>query len=477
MEKRLYIMLRSDFFIFFVLLLIGYMSRFYALGDAPFTGDEWFTVMDAKDRFASIMNPLYYGFTLLSFKVFGFSEWAGRMPAAVLGILAPPLFYWLYRNVLGQFGALVLAILTLLSAWHLDYSQFSRFYSGVFLFGGLAYYAFWRSFERGSLVTLLVGGLFTVVAMAFHLSAVVIVGSVAVFAVIVLSTGRFTGLWSPEMVRISRIVVSLAVVFSLLASPLLWSVATKWGGMEQPYGYGSIGVIFQLVKYLGPGIAIAAGFGLLLMFKRRPPQAIFFSAAIGIPAIALVLGAAVTYVRPDYVFYSVPVWYALAGYLCVVVYEETKGIGIASFAIVCLLIVSMLPETVSYYTGRASLDYREVISYLDGAYEEGDEILAFAGAAGLRYYGKKEWNVRSNLPYSYNDNARWKKHLNNFQCSQHGRLWVFVPVRRGSLAKPLRKWLFDKGALKWRSTARRFDYSVFGYELFLIAKCDVVVSG
>ena len=462
---------RVDILAFVALLLLATLMRLHGLADVPFKGDEWFTVFEAENRFATFINPIYYGLTLVSFELFGFGEWAARLPAAVLGILAPPLFYLLYSNVLGRMGAFVLAAITLLSAWHLDYSQFSRFYSGVFLFGGLAYYTFWRSFEKGSWIALLVAGLFTVIATGFHATSVFIGGSIVVFSVIVLSTARFSELWTPEIIKISRIVVILAAACALLLSPLLVRVATEWAAMGQQYGYGSIGVMFQLVKYIGPAVTVAAGLGLLAMYKKRPAQAVFFASAVGVPAIALVLGAAVTYVRPDYVFYSVPIWYALAAYLVAAVAQKTKAPGLASIAILALLIISMLPETLSYYTDRSSLDYRDVIPYLDEEYQQGDEIFAFVAGAGLRHYGSDQWSIKVALPYPYNENARWKKHLNDYYCPDH-RVWAFVPIRRSSLAQPLRNWLFNAGSLKWRATSKRFDYSVFGYELFLIDKCS-----
>ena len=80
----------QDILVFSVLLFAGLATRFYYLGDAPFSGDELFTALHADERSRKLVNPLYYGLTALSFKIFGFSEWASRAPAAVLGAFAPP---------------------------------------------------------------------------------------------------------------------------------------------------------------------------------------------------------------------------------------------------------------------------------------------------------------------------------------------------------------------------------------------------
>ena len=109
--------------------------------------------------------------------------------------------------------------------------------------------------------------------------------------------------------------------------------------MDQPYGYGFLGVLFQLVKYIGPVLSIAAGFGLLIMLKRQPVQGVFFAIAIGVPALALPLGATLFFVRPDYIFYSIPIWYMLAAYLCVAIYEAAVTLGFSRNAVLALILV------------------------------------------------------------------------------------------------------------------------------------------
>ena len=459
----------QDILVFSVLLCAGLATRFYYLGDAPFSGDELFTILHADERSRKLVNPLYYGLTALSFKIFGFSEWASRAPAAVLGAFAPPVLYLAFQSILGRMGGIILALITLLSAWHIDYSQFSRFYSGVFLFGGLAYYAFWRAYSDGDWRGLVWGALLTLTATAFHLTAVLIGCCIAAFALVIFIWQRHTSIISPGMLKISRIVLGLAIAAAVIMLPFLWQIISRWSDMDQPYGYGFIGVLFQLVKYIGPAVSVAAGFGLLIMLKRQPVQGVFFAIAIGVPMLALTFGATRFFVRPDYIFYSIPIWYMLAAYLCVAFYDAAVTLGFSRNAVLALLLVSMLPEAVSHYSGRLTLDYRDAISYLQEQHQQGDEILTFSG--GFALYSDTEWKIRKDLPFPYHENAPWQETLADLQCQDH-RIWVFAPVRRAPLATPLKDFLFDRAAVKWRATEVRYDYSVFGYELFLIPRCE-----
>lgn len=473
---------KTDLLIAGILLLAAIATRFHLLGGAAFHGDEWFTIWEARERFFSFfdlekslhpttINPIYYGLTVLSFEIFEFSEWAARMPAALIGVLAPPVFYWLLRDEIGRLGAVLVATFTLLSAWHIDYSQFSRFYTGVFLFGGLSYYLYWRSFKEGHWKYFLGGAALSLIAIGFHFTAVLVSVSVLVFALVVLATRPFVDIWIPEHITAAKVVAWVGIPVGLLALPVLWIVAAKWTSMGQNYGYGPIGVGLQLVKYVGPAMTVGAGFGFIALFTRSPAAAVFCAVAIGVPCVALILGAGVTYVRPDYVFYALPICFFLSAYLCVHMISAPAHSRFLAISIPALIVISMLPETVSYYTAKSSLDYRDIFPFLEREYREDDKIVAFAVGVGLTHYGNSDWEVRTNVPYPYNEFARWPERLAEYECPDT-RLWVLVPIRRAPLASPLRKWLFESASLKYRTVAKRFDYSVFGFELYLVPRCS-----
>ena len=132
------------------LTLLALATRSYGIAEWDLVQDEVFTVTRAAERYTSLRNPAYYVLVMGSFKLFGVSEWAARLPAMLLGILSVPVFYVTCRSVLGRNVALIGALLIIFSSWHLWYSQFSRFYAGVFLFGLLSYFLYYKAIRLGN---------------------------------------------------------------------------------------------------------------------------------------------------------------------------------------------------------------------------------------------------------------------------------------------------------------------------------------
>jgi mannosyltransferase len=117
--------------------LLGFGLRLYGLGSDSLWFDEILTARTAQRSFASIWTyqsevsdhpPVLYILTHVSLQL-GHSDFAVRLPSALLGVLAIPLVYrlgcsWGEWRV-GLWGALLLA----LSPFHIQYSQEARHYA------------------------------------------------------------------------------------------------------------------------------------------------------------------------------------------------------------------------------------------------------------------------------------------------------------------------------------------------------------
>ena len=162
------------------ILVVAAAFRFWRIGDFPpgLFGDEATNGLDALDVLAgrgAVFFPANYGreglhIWLLAgmFRVFGISQLAIRLPSAVAGTLTALATYWLglelaradprdagsetqgWRSHIGRLRfsqpiALVAALYTATSFWHVHFSRFGV--RGVFtpLFGALAGAAFWRA--------------------------------------------------------------------------------------------------------------------------------------------------------------------------------------------------------------------------------------------------------------------------------------------------------------------------------------------
>ncbi len=80
-------------------------------------------------------STLYFYIILLSFKIFGISNFALRFPSALFGILSIFIFYFLLKNVFNEkkkiFYSILGALIFLTSRWFLNFARFS--FEGTFL--------------------------------------------------------------------------------------------------------------------------------------------------------------------------------------------------------------------------------------------------------------------------------------------------------------------------------------------------------
>lgn len=115
--------------------------RFYRLGEPSLWIDEIFTWLATggggplawRDLLGDVHGPLHTLAVHASWRAFGVSEWALRLPGAVAGVLAVPAMAWVAHRWLGRETAAPAAWLAAASPFLVRYSQESRGYSWVVL--------------------------------------------------------------------------------------------------------------------------------------------------------------------------------------------------------------------------------------------------------------------------------------------------------------------------------------------------------
>ena len=455
---------KNDWAIFVGLLLIAIVTRVYGLSQWPLVGDEYHTYNKAYERLTSFVNPAYYFLTVVSFKFFGVSEWAARLPACVLGIFSVPVFYLTWNRVIGRNAAVVSALFVLFSSWHLWYSQSARFYSGVFLFASLAYYFFYRSIREDRFAFLAWSLLTMVLAILFHLTAALIPVSLGAycFAVVLFRSSR-----AQNSIRVSAVFLGICIIIGLAALPFSYETLKAWENTGQKWGYNPILFGLQILKYVQVPIAVSAFFGGLILLHKDRWTAIFFGFSIIVPILFLLPVSAVSSVRPDYAFYTLPLIIGLAGVLCGEIIALDRDRRFASVAVSVLIIVSLLPEFASHFTGKVSLDARDAISFIEREYQPGDRVVSFADGGVIGQYSKRTLEKSSVSHYVYDNSVDWASALHSYKNSST-RTWIILPISRKLPAKGLDKWLLLHGNLMWRKVATRFDYTHKGYEIFLV---------
>ncbi len=142
--------------IYIAVMLLAVLTRFYDLGTRVMSHDEslhtYFSHLLYKGQGYQhnpmMHGPLQFHLIALSYFMFGASDFTARIPAALFSVATVGLA-WLWQRYIGKTGAIMAAILVLISPMLLYYGRYTREdpYVGVSLF--LMLYAILRYFESG----------------------------------------------------------------------------------------------------------------------------------------------------------------------------------------------------------------------------------------------------------------------------------------------------------------------------------------
>jgi len=454
---------RSNVLVLLAITALAIATRIYGFGQWAFTSDEFYTVSDAlSGNYKWPVKAGYYALTAWMFKVYGVSEWSARLPAVVFGIMGIPLFYLLAQRFLGRATAAIGALFIVFSGWHLDYSQYARFYSAVFLFGALSYFLYYEALRSGKIRTLLYSLLANLLGVVFHTTSIIAFASCLVFSLvaIVFLKDRF----SPQSLRVAKVHLVIAGAGALAVLPWSLRLAGRWSNMQDAFGYGPFNLVLQTGKYIGIPVSVAALFGLLLLLRRDLLKGVFVAVSCGLPLLLLVGASSFMSARPDYIFYCVPMYFLAAAYFCESVREAFKEHRLAALGVIVIVLAGLLPEFASFYTGRMTLDKRDAIEYVTSHQQEGDKIVSLMGDGG--YYWPDD-RPKQELPgNAYVKSVNWEELLKPW-VDERRRIWLLVPTKRKKIAPKLQTWLGEHAHLVWQDQSKRYDYTYDGLQVFL----------
>jgi hypothetical protein len=132
----------------FGLTVLAAVVRLYRIDAVTLWGDEYASVREAMNLGTNLNSLPYFIFLRIWIKLFGYSETALRLPAAIFGTLTVPIFYLMGRELLHRRVAFFSAFLLALSAYAIASSQIVRYYS-LFLFSAtLCFLLFVRALKH-----------------------------------------------------------------------------------------------------------------------------------------------------------------------------------------------------------------------------------------------------------------------------------------------------------------------------------------
>ncbi len=127
------VQINREVFFYIILIVLAILTRFIGLEQRVMSHDEnthvYFSWLLEQGRGYShdplSHGPLQFHLVALSYFLFGDNDATARFPAALFGVIAVGML-WLFRKWLGRTGALVAALLMLISPYMLFYSRYVR---------------------------------------------------------------------------------------------------------------------------------------------------------------------------------------------------------------------------------------------------------------------------------------------------------------------------------------------------------------
>src|SRR5262245_53981006 len=226
------------------LALLAALTRFWGLGRWAMDGDEIITAVHGDERLWRFSNPAYYWLWAISKEALGSSAFSVRLPSAIFGVLAVPVFALTWRRLIGERAAVLGAAALLLCGWHVAHSQWGRFYACVFFFSSLSYYCYCRAVKEDSWRQLLASAAFGAIAAAFHATAAAVPASCFIATLVMWTIGPRLGI--PQIGKtLLRAHLVLAAIGICVGLPIVLSILGSWaaGGLP-PIGAPLMAVRF-----------------------------------------------------------------------------------------------------------------------------------------------------------------------------------------------------------------------------------------
>lgn len=370
-----------------LITLIAAALRLWKLDEWSFWEDEVYTIQDAQllPQLTSV-NFLPYLLVRLCTGIFGINEWAARLGPCFIGIISIPILYYLVRQTLGKDEALLAAIITSFSPWHLFWSQNARAYSLTFLLATISAFSFYLALEKNSLNLILSAIFFSVLMILSHvLSTFLLIGLFGYILVLYLMpVERPKGFTKKNL--LSFFVPFIIPILLLLYPKFGEYFFSGWGRNE--WGRDPIYIILTLVSGVGVPTFIIAAFSAIIFLKALDRRAIFLVSYALLPLISFLFLSFFFNVAGYYLFFTLPAYLTLAAWGCWYLLDKFKGVeSLMGLAFAAIIIGSFLSQDYLYYRlengGRPR--WREAINIVKDQMKPDDEVVTSSPRV-INYY-------------------------------------------------------------------------------------------
>ena len=449
------------------IIVLATVTRAYGIWEWSLVGDEIFTMRHSYERWTELVGPAHYALVVLMDNVFGLTEWSLRLPTVILGIVSIPIFYFLCRRIFDQTTALVGTVLLLVSDWHLLFSQYARYYGGVFLFGTVAYFTYVEALREDSTSLLVLSLASCLFGFLFHPTFLVVPLSCAAASALVWGWPR--GGSTEFSRRIGKIYFLACAAAGLVVFPWVIEFAQGWTKSHTTGSGGTfqvsavVGSLLDLVNRIGIVLSASSFFGFYFLVKKNLRLGALLGLLAGVPVLSYVLATElVPPFRPRYIYAFFPLVIAFTAFVSSEIIRAFPEYGFARYAMLAIVVVGMLPGFVSYYTGRQSLDPEDAIRVLEDKYRAGDKVLAIP--IGVHY---KIGQVHPGWELLDRGDG-WRDRVQRAARAE-GRVWIITPSSAiPGVGEARKSWLIDHASLVWRRHAFGYERSMGGMSVWRV---------
>ncbi|MCX8094210.1 MAG: PA14 domain-containing protein [Candidatus Goldbacteria bacterium] len=195
---------RIEFFILFLIILIGIFFRTYMIKDIPAgcyrdegqNGNEAINIMNGVVLDGTSLPvyierwtqnaAMYMYFVAASFKFFGIGVLQIRLVSIIFGILCIPAFYFLLRYLYGVRLALIGAFLIATLRWHVNFSRIGFLGILTVFFVILCIYFAWKVYKERKIFDFIMLGIVTALSLYTYLASRLIPVAIFIFGLYIL---------------------------------------------------------------------------------------------------------------------------------------------------------------------------------------------------------------------------------------------------------------------------------------------------
>jgi len=404
---------RSALLLLGLALLAGIVLRCWNITQSFWWDEIWSTLPYAKAHSVwHIFTDLGYYFnnhllnSLLvrySIKVFGESEWAARLPALLMGLLAILAVFQFGKLFLGTLCAGAAALLLAFSPFHIDHSTEARGYAGLALFAILSSFYFLKAMKENQARAWVLYGVCTVLGFCSHTFMAAVSASQACTVLLGAGAVRWFHAPLPCSARALRsAAVSLlcaGAVTALIYSPILPAFTENLGKVRLVH-VSRLPFLVSLVTLLFPGIETVPGvvvYGVLLcsgmyVFLRKDPVLLVYLAVLLLLPLFLYLLINPMFVFERYFIFALPFALLVVGQGIAALAGRVRPRLRMPAALALLALVAWLQyPAIAGQLGRDRQNYREAVRYVEAVNGRAGDLVFSLGYAGehFRYYASE----------------------------------------------------------------------------------------